>query len=179
MFGAEDHVSRRWYAVQTRPHHEKRVEERINLKSLPTFLPVHRCRHRWKNGVNADLELPLFPGYLFAHVSDYDRLSVMQVPGVLGLAISSSHPTSIPVEEIEVLRTAVDRLGAMPHPYLKTGERVRIVAGPLAGMDGILTRRKQELRVVITIDLIMRSLVVEVSEPDLQPVLPARGILKP
>ncbi len=172
IVGSENDAPRRWYAVQTRPHHEKRVEERLKLKSLPTFLPLHRCRHRWKNGVNADLELPLFPGYLFARVSDYDRLAVMQLPGVLGLAVSSAHPTSIPDEEIEVLRTAVDTLGAIPHPYLKTGEKVRIVAGPLAGMDGILTRRKQELRVVITIELIMRSLVVEVSESDLQPVVP-------
>lgn len=172
MLGAEHDAPRYWYAVQTRPHHEKRVEERLKMKSLPTFLPLHRCRHRWKNGVHADLEIPLFPGYLFARVSDYDRLTVMQLPGVVGLAVSSAHPTSIPDQEIEVLRTAVDSLGATPHPYLKTGEKVRIVAGPLAGMDGILTRRKHELRVVITIELIMRSLVVEVSESDLQPILP-------
>src|SRR5215475_9071495 len=171
MAGSENDIPRRWYAVQTRPHHEKRVEERLKLKDLSTFLPLHRCRHRWKNGVNADLELPLFPCYLFARVSDYDRVAVMQLPGVVGLAVSSAHPTCIPDEEIEVLRTAVDTLGATPHPYLKTGEKVRIVAGPLAGMDGILTRRKQELRVVITIELIMRSLVVEVCEADLQPVM--------
>lgn len=150
------------------------MEERLKLKSLATFLPLHRCRHHWKNGVHADLALPLFPGYLFARVSDYDRLAVVQLPGVVGLAISSAHPTSIPDEDIEVLRTAVDTLRATPHPYLKTGERVRIVAGPLAGMDGILTRRKQELRVVITIDLIMRSLVVEVSESDVQPTMPVQ-----
>lgn len=172
IFDSEPHASAYWYAVQTRPHHEKRVEERLKLKSLPTFLPVHRCRHRWKNGINADLELPLFPGYLFAKISNYDRLAVVQLPGVLGLAVSSAQPTSIPDNEIEVLRTAVDTLGATPHPYLKTGEKVRIVAGPLAGMGGILTRRKHELRVVITIELIMRSLVVEVSESDLQPILP-------
>lgn len=172
MIGSESDAPRYWYAVQTRPHHEKRVEERLKLKSLPTFLPVHRCRHRWRNGVNADLELPLFPGYLFARVSDYDRLAVMQLPGVLGLAVSSAHPTSIPDQDIEVLRNAVDNMGAIPHPYLQAGEKVHIIAGPLAGMDGILTRRKQELRVVITIELIMRSLVVEVSEADLQPIIP-------
>lgn len=172
MVRHDDNATRHWYAVQTRPHHEKRVEERLQMKSLPTYLPLHRCRHRWKNGVQADLELPLFPGYLFAQVSNYDRLAVMQLPGVLGLAISSAHPTTIPDEEIEVLRTAIDTLGASPHPYLKTGEKVRIVAGPLAGMGGILIRRKQELRVVLTVELIMRSLVVEVSESDLQPIVP-------
>ena len=165
-----------WYAIQTRPNHEKRVEERLKLKSLPTFLPVHRCRHHWKNGTQADLELPLFPCYVFARASAYDRLRIIQLPGVVGMAISSEHPTIIPDEEIEVLRTAVNTLRAEPHPYLKTGQKVRITAGPLAGMEGILTRRKQELRVVITIELIMRSLLVEVSERDLQPTLPAQTV---
>jgi transcription antitermination factor NusG len=160
--------------VHTRANHEKSVEQRLKLKFLPTFLPVHRCRHRWKNGVNADLELPLFPGYLFARASAYERVSIVQLPGVVGLAASSSHPTRIPDEEIDFLRTAIGELSAVPHPYLNTGEKVRIVAGPLAGMEGILTRRKQPLRVVITIELIMRSLVVEVSECDLEPVLPLR-----
>ncbi len=174
MVSPESNATCSWYAVQTRPNHEKRVEERLKLKSLTTFLPVHRCRHRWKNGVNADLELPLFPCYLFARASAHDRLGIMQLPGVVGLAASSAHPTSIPDDEIEFLRTAIDTLRAVPHPYLKAGETVRIVAGPLAGMEGILVRRKQELRVVISIELIMRSLVVEVSECDLEPVLTLR-----
>ncbi len=90
-------------------------------------------------------------------------------PGVLGFASSSSRPTVIPDEEISVLRVATESLKAEPHPYLNSGDAVRIVAGPLAGMEGILTRRKQEYRVVLSIEAIMRSIVVEVSEFDIEP----------
>jgi transcription antitermination factor NusG len=157
-----------WYAVQTRPHHEKRVEERLRMNSLQTFLPVHRCRHLWKNGVHADLEMPLFPCYLFARASIYDRVSVLRTPGVLGLASSSAHPSQIAVADIEALRAAVESLRAAPHPYLNVGGRVRIISGPLAGMQGILLRRKQKLRVVLSIEIIMRSIAVEVSEFEIE-----------
>jgi transcription antitermination factor NusG len=93
----------------------------------------------------------------------------LQHPGVLGFAASSAKPTIISDEEISALRTATESLKAEPHPYLNNGDPVRIVAGPLAGMTGILTRRKQEYRVVLSIEAIMRSIVVEVSEFDIEP----------
>jgi transcription antitermination factor NusG len=158
-----------WYALHTRSRHEKRVAERLVSQSLETFLPLHRSRHTWKNGVHVDVDLPLFPCYLFARASVYDRLRLLQHPGVLGFAASSAKPTVISDEEISILRTATERLKAEPHPYLNNGDAVRIVAGPLAGMAGILTRRKQEYRVVLSIEAIMRSIVVEVSEFDIEP----------
>ena len=157
-----------WYAVQTRPRHEKCVAEQLRLRSLPTFLPVYRCVHRWKNGVQAELELPLFPCYLFTCVSARTRLPVLQLPGVVGLAGPSAHPTTIPEPEINALRAATEQLKAEPHPFLNIGDRVRIVAGPLFGMEGILARRKQALRVVLSIEIIMRSITVEVSAFDIE-----------
>jgi transcription antitermination factor NusG len=164
-----------WYAVQTRPHHEKRVEERLRMTLLQTFLPVHRCSHLWKNGVRAVLEMPLFPCYLFARVSVYDRVKLLRTPGVLGLASSSAHPSKISAEDIEALRAAVENLRAVPHPYLNAGDQVRIVSGPLAGMEGILIRRKQELRVVVSIEIIMRSIAVEVSEFEIEAIRSVRS----
>jgi transcription antitermination factor NusG len=158
-----------WYALHIRSRHEKRVAERLVSQSLETFLPLHRSRHRWKNGVHVDVDLPLFPCYLFARASIYDRIRLLQHPGVLGFAASSTRPTVIPDEEISILRTATEGFKAEPHPYLSNGDTVRIVAGPLAGMTGILTRRKQEYRVVLSIEAIMRSIVVEVSEFDIEP----------
>jgi transcription antitermination factor NusG len=139
------------------------------LQELETFLPVHRTKHHWKNGVHAEVELPLFPCYLFARASIQNRTRLVQQPGVLGFAASTSRPTIISDEEITVLRVAVENLKAEPHPYLNNGDAVRIVAGPLAGMEGILTRRKQEYRVVLSIDAIMRSIAVEVSEFEIEP----------
>jgi transcription antitermination factor NusG len=164
-----------WYAVHTRPHHEKRVDERLRMSSLQTFLPVHRCRHLWKNGVRADLEMPLFPCYLFARASIYDRVNVLRIPGVLGLASSSAHPSKISAAEIEALRAAVESLRATPHPYLNAGDRVRITSGRLVGMEGILIRRKGELRVVVSIEIIMRSIAVEVSEFEIEAIRSVRS----
>jgi transcription antitermination factor NusG len=160
---------RQWYALQTRSRHEKQVALRIAAQSMETFLPVHRSRHTWKNGVHADVELPLFPCYLFARGDKYDRHAILRLPGVVGFASSSSNPTAIATADMEMLRTASEQLRAEPHPYLAVGDWVRIVAGPLAGMEGVLARRKQECRVVLSIEAIMRSIAVEVSEFDIRP----------
>lgn len=164
-----------WYAVQTRPRHEKRIAEELRLRAVEGFLPLHRCRNRWKNGVVADVELPLFPCYLFVRVSQCDRLRLLQVPGVVGFAVNSAHPTALADKDIEALRTLEVIGRAEPHPFLKIGDRVRIVAGPLTGMEGILVRRKQELRVVLSLDFILRSVAVEVSEFDIEPIRPCRA----
>lgn len=158
-----------WYALHIRSRHEKRVSERLVSQSMETFLPLHRSRRTWNNGVRVDVDLPLFPCYLFARASTHDRIRLLQHPGVLGFAASSMKPTVIPDEEISILRTATENLKAEPHPYLNSGDAVRIIAGPLAGMTGILTRRKQEYRVVLSVEAIMRSIVVEVSEFDIEP----------
>ena len=167
---ANQSSSPQWYAIHTRSRHEKTIAARLDSQSTEVFLPLHRTRNTWKNGVHAEVDLPLFPCYLFARIGIHDRLRLLQTPGVLGFAATSAHPTAIPNEEIALLRTATQKLAAEPHPYLNCGDRVRIVAGLLAGRGGILTRRKHEYRVVLSIEAIMRSVVVEVSEFDIEPI---------
>jgi transcription antitermination factor NusG len=162
--------SPQWFAVHTRSRHEKTIVARLNSQSTEVFLPLHRSRHAWKNGVHAEVDLPLFPCYLFARIDIHDRVRLLRTPGVLGFAATSAHPTAIPNEEIALLRTATERLTAEPHPYLNCGDRVRVVTGLLAGMEGILTRRKHQYRVVLSIEAIMRSVAVEVSEFDIEPI---------
>ncbi len=166
---ANPELSLQWYAVHTRSRHEKAIAARLDSQAMETFLPLHRSRHTWKNGVHADVDAPLFPCYLFARIDIRDRLHLLQTPGVLGFAAASARPTAIPNEEIALLRTATEKLKAEPHPYLNCGDWVRIVAGPLAGMAGVLMRRKQEYRVVLSIEAIMRSIAVEVSEFEIEP----------
>jgi transcription antitermination factor NusG len=160
---------RKWYAVHTRARHEKQVAQRIAAQQLETYLPVHRGRHLWKNGVYADVEIPLFPCYLFAKASLHEQLLVLRVPGVLGLVASSSRPTAIREIEMQMLRIAIEQLQAEPHQYMNVGDVVRIISGPLAGLEGILTRRKNQYRVVLSVEAIVRSIVVEVSEHDIEP----------
>jgi transcription antitermination factor NusG len=157
-----------WFAVNTRSNHEKRVAAQLRDRCVEAFLPLYHCRRKWKNGVHAELDLPLFPSYLFVRTTVLNRLRVLELPGVIGLAASNTRPTAIPDREIDALRMATTTAHAQPHPFLNIGERVRITAGPLSGLEGILTRRKQELRVVISVELIMRSVAVEVSECDLE-----------
>jgi transcription antitermination factor NusG len=163
-------IEAEWYAVQTRPRHEKRVAAEVRAREIEEFLPVHRSRNRWRNGVTADVEIPLFPCYLFVRVPLCDRLRLLGLPGVIGFAVNSAHPTALPQKDIEALRALSVVCRAEPHPFLKEGDRVRLVAGPLTGMEGILSRRKQELRVVLSLDFIMRSVAVEVSEFDIEPI---------
>jgi transcription antitermination factor NusG len=159
-----------WYAVQTRSRHEKRVSEQLQSRSIQVFLPVQYCRHKWRNGVTADVELPLFPCYLFARPAAQERLSLLQLPGVLGLAATTAKPSVIPDDEIELLRQVTSTFRTEPHPFLHAGDPVRIISGPMAGLEGILTRRKQQFRLVLSVKVIMRSIAIEVSEFDIEPV---------
>ena len=112
----------------------------------------------------------LFPGYVFVHLDLKDRLRVLQVPSVVRFVSFNGHPAPLPDSEIEALNSGLaGGVRAEPHPYLKVGRRVRVKHGPLAGAQGILVRRKDKFRVVLSIDLIMRSVAVEVDEADVEP----------
>lgn len=117
------------------------------------------------------VELPLFPGYVFVRIALAQRLCVLQLPSVFRFVSFGNCPAPLPEHEIELLsRGLLSELKAEPHPYLKIGRRVRIKAGPLEGAEGILLRKKGVLRVVLSVDLIMRSVVIEVEVADVEPI---------
>jgi transcription antitermination factor NusG len=158
-----------WYAACTRSRHEKVVAEQLQGKGIETFLPLYTTVRRWKNGDHR-VRLPLFPGYAFARFALGDRLPVLKVPGVVRLVGFNGVPAALDDEEVESLRRALAAgISAEPHPYLNEGQRVRITAGPLAGREGTLVRRKGMVRVVLSIDLIQRSVLVDVNADELEP----------
>lgn len=158
-----------WYAVYTRSRHEKTVAEQLLRKSVDHFLPLYETVRKWKNG-RAKVHLPLFPGYLFVHIPLGERLQVLQVPGVVQLVGSSGVPLALPQDEIETIRAALTKgLQVHPHPYLKVGSRVRISSGPLEGLHGILLRKKGKLRFVLSVDLIRRSISIDVDASEVEP----------
>jgi transcription antitermination factor NusG len=116
------------------------------------------------------VELPLFPCYLFVKISREARGRVLGVPGVVSIVGSPNEPWPLRSSEIEALRLGSTMGVVAPHPYLKIGEKIRIKNGPMAGMEGILTRKKNELRFVLTLEVIMRSVVVEVQADDIEVV---------
>jgi transcription antitermination factor NusG len=163
-----------WYALYTCPRHEKCVAQQIEQRAISCFLPVYRSVRRWKDR-RKELELALFPGYVFVHLALPDRLRVLQLPSAVRLVSFQGQPAVLPDAEIDGLRERLARGAAVePHPYLRVGRRVRVCAGPMQGLEGIIVRRKERCRVVFSLDLIMRSVAVEVDESDVEPVAPSR-----
>jgi transcription antitermination factor NusG len=160
--------ARRWFAAYTTSCHEKTVVEHCHVRAIDCFLPTYRSARRWKNGCTVNLERPLFPGYVFVRMNHTHRVRVLEVPGVVSIVGAARQPTPLPDADIEALRNGVHLLSAEPHSYLSAGDKVKIRNGPLAGMTGILVRRKNSLRVVLTLELIMKSISVEVDEQDLE-----------
>lgn len=159
-----------WYAAYTCANHEKRVAEQLGVRAVEHFLPVYASVRRWKDR-RVMLNLPLFPGYVFVRMALRDRLQVQQVPGVAHLVGFDGTPAVLPEQEIEALRTSLaSGMRAEPHPFLTVGRRVLIKAGPLAGMEGVLLRRKGSLRLVISIELIQRSVAVDADAADVEAV---------
>jgi transcription antitermination factor NusG len=157
-----------WYAAYTITNHEKRVSERLRLRSVEEFLPVYESVHRWKDR-NVRLQEPLFPSYVFVRIPLEGRFEVLRIPGVVRLVGFNGHPAALPDEEIDALRLGLaHRLRLEPHPYLKIGRRARICRGPLQGREGLLVNTKANFRVVLSVELIMRSVAVEVDVADLE-----------
>jgi transcription antitermination factor NusG len=157
-----------WYALYTAPRHEKTVAEQIKLRGISCFLPLYRSMRRWKDR-RKQVEMVLFPGYVFVQVALQDRLRVLQLPGAVRLVAFNGRAATLPEEEIDSLRNRLSNTDRTePHPYLTVGRRVRVRSGPLQGLEGIIQRRKDCCRVIFSIDLIMRSVAVEVDESELE-----------
>lgn len=161
----------KWFAVHTYSRHEKRVAQHLNQRQIEHYLPLFRVQRKWSDGSKVTLELPLFPGYIFVHISQSERICVMGIPGAVNIVSGvGGVPAPLPDVEIDALRFGADVRHAEPHPLLKVGRRARIRSGAFAGMEGIVIRQKSSLRVVLTMDLIMQSIAVEVDAEDLEPI---------
>lgn len=167
---ADSPEARQWYAACTMSRHEKSAAVHVEGQELECFLPTYRSLRRWKDR-RKQIELPLFPGYLFVRMALSDRLRVLQVPGVVQLVSIQGRPAALPEADIQALRDGLARTtGVQPHPYLIVGRPVRVRSGAFAGMEGILVRRKGQFRIVISINLIQRAFAIEVDEADVEPV---------
>jgi transcription antitermination factor NusG len=164
-------VQAHWYAVYTRANHEKRVAAELHARTVEHFLPLFSSVRRWKDR-RVSLELPLFPGYVFVRIALCERLRVVQIPSVVRLVGFSGVPATLPDTDMEIMRSGLSkRLCAEPHPFFTAGRRVRIIAGPFKGLEGMLKQKKNNLRVVVSLNLIQRSIAVDVDAADVLPVV--------
>ncbi len=157
-----------WYATYVCTNHERKVATQLQDRRLECFLPVYRSVRRWKDR-RKELDLVLFPGYVFVHVALSNRLRVLELPGVVRFVSCNGQPVAVPNQDIEALKIGLGAgVRAEPHPYLREGRTVRVKHGPLQGLQGALIRRKEGFRIVLSLDLIMRSIAVEVDEGDVE-----------
>jgi transcription antitermination factor NusG len=159
-----------WWAIYTRHQHEKTVAEMLTGKGFEVFLPVHETIRRWKDRQKL-LSLPLFPCYVFVRGVISRRLQVVTTPGIHMILSRGEQIQVVPEIEIDAIRRAVQGSYRIePHPFLKIGERVRVIRGTLAGVDGILVRKKNLYRLVLSVDMLAQSVGVEVAASDVEPI---------
>jgi transcription antitermination factor NusG len=159
-----------WYAVHTMARHEKRIAAQFEEKSVCTFLPLLHQVHTWSDRRKV-VEIPMFSCYAFVHMvqTAEERLKVLRTPGVLGFVGSERQGTPIPDEQIESLRKAIsEKLQCLPHPFIRVGKRVRICGGSLNGVEGILMRQGADQSLIISVELLQRSVSIRVEGYDIE-----------
>ena len=162
---------RNWYAVYTIPQHEKSALKQLGLRGIESYLPTYETFRSWKNRQRIKLTLPLFPTYLFVHISLRERAKVLQSPGVVQILGNGNKSVPLPDAEVEFLRSAVCRQRIEPYSDLVIGERVRIRSGVMQGLQGTLVRKSNSLRFVLTLELINQHAAIQIDATDLEPLV--------
>jgi len=166
--GGEEQVARAWYAVYTKFQHEKSAVSLLEKKGFEVFLPLYRTLRHWKDR-NQIVILPLFPCYLFLKTELDRKIDIVRTAGVLWLVENAGQACVVPDVEIETVRRVCSvTTPVQPHPFLKQGDLVRIRRGPLLGMEGFFVWTKNKYRVVVSIQLLCKSVAVEVDLADVE-----------
>ena len=159
-----------WHALFTRHRHEKCVAHILSSKGFEVFLPLYWSIRRWKDR-NKQLCLPLFPSYVFLRGGLQRRLDILATPGVHFVVVSGSRFADIPEEEIDAVRKIVECVARVePHPFLKCGDHVRVKYGPLTGVEGILIRKRNGFRLVVSVEILGRSVAAEIDASSVERV---------
>jgi len=165
-------IGLQWFAIQTRSRHEKRVNSDLREKAVEAYLPLHHAEHQWSDRRKV-VDLPLFPGYVFVKIAREAsaRVPVLQTDGVLGFLGVRGIGVAIPEEEIAAIKTVLrEKIPVAPHPFVQVGEKVRIKGGSLDGLEGLLTGMEGKRSLVISIELIERSVAIRLSGFKVVPV---------
>jgi len=161
-----------WYALYTKHQHEKKAADILRKKNFDVLLPLYSSIHQWEDR-KKEVFLPVFPCYLFIRTSPDRKLDILRTPGVFLMVSSAARPCVVPEQDIDMVRriaSVPQRLE--PHSYPGTGEFVRVRVGPFAGLKGVLTRVKNQLRVVVSIHLLKKSVALELDASSLEVSIP-------
>jgi len=165
-----------WYAVRVKSNFEQTVAQALRGKGYEEFSPAYRTLRQWSDRRKV-VHRPLFPGYVFCRLDVNDRLPVLTTPGAMGLVGYGNSPGPVSQEEIEGIRRILNaKLPASQWPYLPAGEKVHIIRGPLAGLEGVLVCSKNDYRLVVSVHLLQRSVAVEIDGDWIRPSHPSMGV---
>jgi transcription antitermination factor NusG len=159
-----------WFALRVRPNYEKPVAAALRGKGLQEFLPLVRMKRQWSDRVK-EMDMPLFPGYLFCRLNLEQRMPLITTPGFLYLVGAGKHPEPVDEEEISAIQSVLQSgLAVTPWPTLMVGQRVQLKHGPLRGLRGVLTKIANQHRMYVSVTLLKRSISVEVAPDWIHPI---------
>jgi transcriptional antiterminator RfaH len=165
-----------WFALIVKHQHEQQVRASLQWMGYEAFAPTYRVRREWSDRIK-DVDLPLFAGYVFCRFVFSERVKVLDTPSVSRMVSFSGEPAPIAEEEIATLRHVIAaKLPLRPWPHLKPGDRVRIERGPLRGVEGTLLREKDSLHLVVGVEMLQRSIAVELAPEMVEPVNEKRSL---
>jgi transcription antitermination factor NusG len=165
----------RWYAVTVRHQHERQTERVLRSQGWDTLVPMYRSQRQWSDRVK-EIELPLFAGYVFCRFALRDRLRVEDTPGVAHIVKFNGLAAPLEDREISEIQAMVGSGAKLsPWPFLRAGDRVQVVRGPLRGLEGTLLRDGGDTRLVVSVEMLQRSIAAEV---DPAMVVPLRALGK-
>ena len=160
----------RWYALYVRSRHEKVVENGLRGKGYSAFSPFYRAKRKRVDRI-AEIDVPLFPGYVFCHFDSNKRLPILTTPGLVGVVGPGNRPEPVEDHEIASIRTVtLSGRQVQPWPFLRSGQRIRLQTGPLTGAEGIFLRVKNECHLVVSITLLQRAVSVVIEKGAVAPV---------
>jgi transcription termination/antitermination protein NusG len=161
-----------WFALAVKPRHEQSVGRSLRERKVEEFVPVYREQRVWSDRAKR-VELPLFPGYVFSRFAYHERLIVLNTPGVVAILGAGKVFTPVSDEQIAMLRAIVSSgLPARPCPYLAPGQLVHVDRGPLSGIRGTVVRGHGSTAIVVSIEMLQRSVAVELSHDSVHAISP-------
>lgn len=167
MISAQTRITQHWYVAYTLPRHEKSIAQRLAGGRMSCFVPLYSEARSWKQR-RVQLELPLFPCYVFVRMHPESKTSLLSIPGVVRLLAASGAAVIFPDQEMEALQSSLKQCSARPYPFLSSGKRIRLKTGPFAGLEGTIQRRNGKRALIVSLDLIQSSMLVEIDTADAQ-----------
>jgi len=155
-------TSHPWFAIRVKSRYEKITSTALRNKGYEEFAPMYRRRRHWSDRIK-EVELPLFPGYIFSRFDPVHRLPILTTPGIVTIVGTGNKPQPVDDDEIARIQTIITS-GALasPWPFLRTGQKVLITSGPLCGIEGFLVSVKNQHRLVVSVMLLQRSVSAEI-----------------